>query len=141
MDDIITIKKSDISQFVVEGGKLALKKTAEDELVKLLNLKDLIDQAVEDVKKQIADNGKKVFGDFKGVFGQHIKAVYREYGDRYKTENPEFKKKIVIERTDADKIDEYLESHGELPPATAENEREGKLTIQRINEEQRSLTT
>lgn len=141
MDDIITVKKSEISQFVVEGGKLVLKKTAENELVKLLNLKVMIDEAVEEVKKNIAESGKKIFPDFKGVFGKRVKAVYRLYGDRWTTTNPEFIKKISFTRTDTHKIEEFVSERGELPANTSEVPREGKLVIQFIDEEQWPLTT
>jgi transposase len=137
MSDIIKIDKNEILQFKKQGSSLVVKKEAEEALVKLLDLKDFIDKAVEDVKEAITASGRDVLGgNFKGVIGERIKAVYRAYGDKYQTKNPEFQKEIVIKRADSDKIDEYVEKKGELPKDTSEKLRELKLIITRINEKQ-----
>jgi len=128
-NNIISVNKDEITQFVVEGSKLVLKKSAEEELIKLLKLKDLIDKAISEVKEKIVENGKKIFPDFKGVVGNKIKAVYRYYGEKYEVDNPEYLKEVIIKRADVKKIEEYLEKEGKLPEGVKEKEREEKLVI------------
>lgn len=131
MNDIVTIDKKEIVKLAAEGNGLALTRDAEASLIKLLDLKDFIDQVVEDVKEQIAERARTVYPDFKGVQGEHIRAIYRMYGDKYKTDNPEFQKEIVSVRTDSQAIDEYLEEHGTLPEGVEVKDRTAKLVITR----------
>lgn len=131
-NQIVTIDKRDILKYKTEGSNLVIKKNAEEQLLKLLDLKDFIDKTVDEVKEGIAKCGQKAIGeDFKGVIGKHIKAVYRVYGDKYETNNPEFLKQVSFSRVDSKKIDEHLSQHGELPPDTTEKERISKLIITR----------
>ena len=135
MRDLITIDKNEILQFKQEGSNLVVKKQAEEALVKLLDLKDLIDRAVEEVKEAITSSGKSVLGDnFKGVIGERVKAIYRAYGDKYQTQNSQFQKEVTFKRPDVDKIEQYVKENGELPKATTEKARPLKLIISRINE-------
>ena len=127
--DIIKISKKNIADLISESGKILFKKSAEDELLKLLLIKDEIDTALASVKEMIMKAGKEVSPDFNGVIGKRIKCVVRKYGDRYKSTNPDFIKEIVIKRTDGDKVDEYVENKGKLPEGVMENIREEKLTI------------
>lgn len=134
--------KSELTKFVSDGKNLVIKKEAEQSLVAFLDHVDWCLEQLEQIKKDIAISGQKAIGeDFKGIFGEKIKAIYRFYGDKYKTDNPEFKKKIIIERADSGKIEDYLKEKGELPSDTQENVREGKLVIQRINEETKTIST
>lgn len=132
MKDIVKIDKAQIVQFASIGEKLVLKRDAEEALIQLLDLKDYIDTVVEDVKLKIAEHATTVYPDWKGVIGDKLKAIYRTYGDKYETDNPEFTKQIVSTRIDSARIDSYLEEHGELPDGVREKERIPKLVISRI---------
>jgi len=127
--ELIIINKSEISSFKQEAGKMLFNKGAEDQLLALLKIKDEIDQAIDEVKKNILIAGHSITQDFKGVVGRNVKCVVRQYGDRYRTTNPEYQKQIVIRRADSDKIEEYVNNKGKLPEGVVENEREEKLTI------------
>lgn len=137
--DKITIDKKQITQFVTEGSKMIFKKEAEEELLKLLKLKDQIEEAITTVKTNILEAGRLITPDFTGVVGNKLKCVIRKYGDRYKTTNPDFVKEIIIKRADGDKIDQHLQETGKLPDDTTENEREEKLTIIVPNEEHKTI--
>lgn len=131
----IVIRKADIIQLKKDGQKLVVKKEAEAALLTLLDLKDLIDKTVEEVKKEIANAGEKALGDgFKGVIGERVKAIYRTYGDKYETNNSDFTKEIILKRVDREKIEAYLKEKGKLPADTNEKKRTKKLIINRINE-------
>lgn len=132
MEDTITIKKSEVIELAENGKGLALTRDAEESLIKLLDLKDFIDNLVENVKSQIAERAKEKYPDFKGVQGNRIKAVYRAYGDKYQSDNPEFQKEIVQVRTDGKKIEQYIEENGVLPDGVVEKVRTEKLVISRL---------
>jgi len=132
MNDIIKIDKREILQLKTEGAKLVVKREAEDCLLKLLDLKDLVDGAVEEVKENIVKLGIKAMGaNFQGIVGAKVKAVYRTYGERFSTTNRDYLKEVKITRTDNDKIELYLEKHKKLPANTIERERTNKLVITR----------
>lgn len=132
MSDIIKIDKREILQLKTEGAKLVVKKEAEDCLLKLLDLKDLVDGALDEVKGNIIKLGKEAMGaNFQGVVGARVKAVYRTYGERFTTTNKNYLKEVKITRTDNDKIELYLAKNKKLPPNTIERERTNKLVITR----------
>jgi hypothetical protein len=139
MDDIITVDKKQIALMVDKAGKVMFKKDAEEELMKLLKLKDEIDQALDTVKGLILNAGRSITPDFTGVIGKRMKCVVRRYGDRYSTKNPEFIKETVIHRADSDKIDEFVQKNRVLPSDTVENERQDKLTIIVPNEQLKTI--
>ena len=139
MKDIITINKKDIELLKNEAGKLPMKKSAEECLLTIMELKDYFDDLLEEIKKSITDSGKKVYPDFKGVVGANIKAVLRYYGDRYSGSNTEYEKEIVTKRLNVEKIDAYLKEKGKLPEGITERERVEKLVITR-NEKQKQIT-
>lgn len=132
-DEIVPINKTAILKFATDGSKLAIKKNAEKELLKLLAMKDFIDELIEKVKEDIINSGKKVIGEsFKGVVGEQIKAVFRMYGDKFEMEgevDPQFVRETIIKRVNAQAVDEYLEKTGALPEGIKEKERTGKLII------------
>ena len=139
MEDKITIDKKKIASFVRNGSQMMFKKEAEEELLKLLKLKDQIEEAITTVKTNILEAGRSITPDFTGVVGNKLKCVIRRYGDRYKTTNPEYVKEIIIKRADGDKIDQHLQETGKLPDNTTENEREEKLTIIVPNEKSTTI--
>ena len=134
--DLVVINKKDILKFKTEGSKLIIKKTAEQHLLQLLDLKDLIDKTIEEVKVASIESGKKAIGeDFKGIVGEKVKAICRVYGDKYETSNPDFVKEITMKRVNAAKIEAFIEENGKLPENTSEKGREIKLSISRIENE------
>ncbi len=142
MDDKIIISKKEISILVKEGGKLVFKKTAEDELLKLLKLKDQIDLALSEVKENLLKAGCSITPDFTGVIGRKVRCVVRKYGDKYKIQegtNPKFVKTTVIRRANSDIIEEEITKTGILPKGITENLREEKLTIIVPNEQNKTI--
>lgn len=130
--DIVKVDKTEIAKLKVEAGKLVLTQKAENELIKLLDLKDYIDEVVEEVKNTISKSALSLYPEFKGVVGENLRAVYRNYGDKYETDNTEFLKTIITQRIDSDKIDEYIKVNGNLPEGVKKKERVKKLTISRL---------
>lgn len=125
----ITIKPELIKELSVEGGKLLLKSKAEEELMKLLNMKDMIEEAIEEVKKSITESGKKISPDFKGFMGNTVKGYLKKTGFKYEVINEEFLKETVRTFPDTEKIEDYKKEKGKLPDGVTESERKEILVL------------
>ena len=133
----IIIDPDEITGLVEEGGEFVFSPSAEESLLELLKLQEAVDDAVETVKNRIAEAGLKINPNFRGVVGDSVRCVYRQYGQKYgfskaKIDNLE----PFLERKDwytvkADKVEEYAKEVGELPEGIFEKDRENKLSIMR----------
>jgi len=138
---LITIDPKEIKILAKEGEKFIFKPKAEEQLLKLLKLQDDINNAVEEVKVKIAEAGKAINPNFKGVLGESVKCVYRKYGSKYSYDKNLWERLLpfLTEKkyysVEADKVDVYVKEAGELPQGIIETEREGKLSIMRMEEE------
>lgn len=135
MSDLITIDPNDIVKLAKEGEKFVFKPEAEQSLKQLLLLQEQVDNAVEQAKEAIGKAGREIDPDFKGVVGEDVHCVYREYGKKYKYDYDKeadarpFLSEVQYFNVDSDKVDKYVEEVGELPDGVYENEREPKLSI------------
>jgi len=138
----IVIYPDEISRLAIEAGKLVFKKEAEEELIKLLEIKKKIDEAVEKVKEQIKQAGESILPNFKGVEGRMVKAVYSYHGAKYEIQDPQkaqgFYRIVVYEKPDTETIDNYVKEYGELPEGVVAKEREKSLSL-RLKENVKSL--
>ena len=143
MKNQIIIYPDEITELALEAGKLVFKKEAEEELVKLLEIKKQIDEAIEKVKKQIKQAGESILPNFKGVEGKRIKAVYSYYGAKYEIQDKEkargFYQEVVYVKPDTKTIDNYVKEVGELPEGIITKEREKSLSLRLKWEEVKSL--
>jgi hypothetical protein len=125
----ITIKPEEIKELSLEGGKLLMKGNAESQLLKLLKLKDMVEEAIEQAKAGIVENGRKLSPDFKGFYGVEVKGYIKNVGLKYDAINEEYQK--VTERIfpDTEKIETYKKQHGTLPEGVTENKRKETLVL------------
>jgi len=133
MKDLVKleINKPTLSLFVEEAGKIALHRDAGEGLLRLTEARDLIDKAIEQVKKLIVENGIKAYGVVPSVKYKGLSIYQKETGDKYTTSNPNFIKKSNRTWADSQKIEEYLEKEGKLPKDTVKNSRDKVLVIQK----------
>jgi len=132
----IVIKIDEVKNLSKEGGKFVFKRDAEEQLNKLLELQEFINEQVEIAKKAIIEAGTAIDEDFSGAIGENISANYRYYGDRYGYNNVHtakpFLKEITFYKVDPEKIDNYLEEVGELPEGVVFKERTKSLSIKKL---------
>jgi len=135
MENIIKIDTNELTAFAEEAGKFVFKQSAEENLLKLLKLKKLIDDALEKAKADIEEAGKKISPDFKGVVGQQIKAIYRSFGEKY-TYNKEkvieaspYLKEIIWRKVKSDEVNAYVKANDKLPEGIIEKDRQPKISI------------
>ena len=142
MTNKIIIYTDEISKLALEAGKLVFKKEAEEELVKLLEIKKKIDETIEKVKEQIKQAGESILPNFKGVEGRRVKAIYSYHGAKYEIQDPQkaqgFYRIVVYEKPDTETIDNYVKEYGELPEGVVAKEREKSLSL-RLKENVKSL--
>lgn len=143
---IITVDPNDIQILATEGEKFIFKPSAEEKLVQLLKLQKTIDEAVEQIKVGIAEAGKSINPNFKGVIGDEVRCIYRAYGGKYKYDYAKIAdaKPFLKEKTsfavDSDLVEKYIREVGELPDGILEADRENKLSITyKENEPERQL--
>lgn len=135
---IITIDTDDIVITAKDSGKFVFDKNAEDKLAKLLEIKDKLDNVIEQVKGNLETNGLKLNPDFSGVRGDKIKVEYRAFGALYKLVDPkkapsEFYKTKTTYSLNTDLVSAYVENHdGKLPDGIEKVKRQKKISISRL---------
>lgn len=135
---IITIDTDDIVITAKDGGKFVFDKTAEDKLEKLLEIKDKLDNVIEQVKSNLETNGLKLSPDFSGVRGDKIKVEYRAFGTLYKlvdpkNASPDFYKTKTTYSLNTELVSAYAENHdGKLPDGIEKVKRQKKISISKL---------
>lgn len=135
---IISIDTDDIVITAKDSGKFVFDKSAEDKLEKLLEIKDKLDNVIEQVKSNLETNGLKLNPDFSGVRGDKIKVEYRAFGALYKLVDPkkapqEFYKTKTTYSLNTDLVSAYVENHdSELPDGIEKVKRQKKISISRL---------
>lgn len=135
MADLIIIDKDELALLAKDGGKLLYEPQAEEAILKLLDLRDYLDEIIEYAADRITEKGKELDSNFSGVAGDKLKSIYRPYGSKYKIKK-HLRKSKFIERTIkytpiTETIEEHLKKTGELPSCISENEQTYRLTFQR----------
>ena len=135
MESKIIIQPKKITALAKDGEKFVFKPEAEKQLLELLQLKEMIDNTVDEVKVAIAEAGQSINPNFKGVIGDKVRCTFRAYGSKY---GYDWKKKSILEPfldektryyVNSEAVDKYIEEVGELPDGITENPREEKLSI------------
>lgn len=136
---IITVDLDEASQLATEGGKYVFKREAEEAILKLMELRDAIDEQISKVKEDITRAGLSIDPSFKGVVGHNVKAIYRVFGEKYDYElgNRDdlfmlgFLKKNEQYKVDSKKVDEYFKAHNKLPDGVRVKERAPVISLTR----------
>jgi hypothetical protein len=142
MKNQIIIYPDEIDRLAKESCELIFKKEAEEQLIKLLEIKKQIDEVIENVKEKIKQAGESILPNFKGVEGKRVKAIYSYHGSKYEIQDKEkargFYQEVVYVKPDTKTIDNYVKEVGELPEGIITKEREKSLSL-RLKEEVKSL--
>lgn len=130
----LIIDLDNVKELAVEGGKLMYTPKAEKAIVELLTLQEMVNNHVDLIKQQIAEAGLLLDPNFKGVVGEHVKSIYRTYGEKYyydgNFETPkEVLKTITTVKVDGKGVEEYVKKHEALPVGIQEKERTPVLSL------------
>jgi len=144
MDNILTVDLSKTRDLALLAGKLVFKKEAEVELLKLLELQTRINEYVEMVKDLILESGETIAPNFKGVIGEKIRCIARQYGGKYTYAREieplvlEYLDEVNYLKVNSEKVDKYFKDKGELPEGIIIKDREKKLSITLTNETEKT---
>lgn len=130
----ITVDLAKVTELAVEGGKFIYTPKAEQALVNLLTLKELVDKSIDLAKEMIAEAGTQLDPNFKGVVGEQVKSIYRTYGEKYYYDGhfdtpKEVLKTITTVKVDGKGVETYVKEHGALPVGIQEKERTPVLSL------------
>jgi len=137
----ISINLNNLDTVVEKAGKLIATPEAESAILTLLEMKEQVELALEHVKHKIAEDGLKLDPNFKSIQGDKIKAGYRVYGGKYGIESKyidELPKELYKTHTrytpDTKAIEEWLQTHKQLPLGITAHARAKQLSIKVIGE-------
>lgn len=123
---------------LVEGAEnILITPDAEVSILKLYEMRDKIDKAIEEAKIRIEGEALKLNPNFKSVHSDNLSIAYRAYGQRYAIEEQylnmipkDLYKKVVRYSPEPKNIDQYIEANeGKVPLGIAEKLREKKIVI------------
>lgn len=130
MSNQIIIDPDKIPEFVKEGSSLVFKPKAEQSILKIFEIRDKCNKALELIEKKIEEAGTSLNNNFLGVKGEKIRAIRRAYGEKYSYDRlnlekaKPFLKEIKSLKPDTTKIENYLEKNKKAPEGIIINERE-----------------
>lgn len=133
MSNKIIIDPDKIPEFTKDGSHLVWKPEAEQAILKIFEIRDKCNKALELIEKAIETAGMSLGENFMGVKGEKIRAIRRAYGEKYSYDRLNFEKakpflkEIKFLKPDIDKITEYLEKYKKAPEGIVINERK-KIT-------------
>ena len=134
-ENVLTVNVDEIGVLTEEGGSLVFSPKAEESILRLLEIKNLVDDALEFVKSKIKEEGLKISDGFKGVTGEKISCISRKYGSKYGyspdrlTEAMQFIDETTKLNVNTDKVDKFIKENGALPLGIYETDRENQISI------------
>lgn len=138
---LITIDVNEVAALADKSGELIFTPEAEDALVKLLQMQEMVNAAIEFAKEKIAETGEEMMPGFSGVASDKVKVSYRQYGGKYgfeqslKDEIPEeFIKTTTTTRNSvvSKEVEKFVKEKGGLPNGIYERPRAKKMSIELV---------
>lgn len=138
-DNLITIQfdPKDLVTMAMDAKELIFNPEAEDAVIKLLELQEMVDNTVQLVKQSIAQQGLEYNPNFSSVVGDRLKANYSYAGSKYgfnpsdvKRKDPRYFKKRVVYSLDSKAVEKYEMAHkGRLPKGVVKKARSKNLNF------------
>lgn len=137
----ISLDTEDISKLIKTGEGIVLDGQAESALLKLLELQEWVETAVDLAKHNIAEKALEYDPNFSSVQGTKVKIGYRYFGSRYKLDEPnldklsvDMYKKTYRYAPIPEKIDEFAKEHNALPLGITTVDRHKQIVIKKIGD-------
>ena len=140
MNELIKIDPKEIQILAGTAGDLVFKPSAEKALDELIKTRDLLIETVDSVLAGIREAGEQIHPDFRGIKGELFNISKRQFGNRYTFKQADlgkiepFLKPVSYSTVNAEAVDNYIETVGELPDGIFEKDREFKMVIKRKDE-------
>lgn len=136
----LTLYSDELSTIYPNADGFAIDANAEENLCKLLDFQEAVNQFVEEVKEKLAENALKLDKDFVGLTGDKVKLEYRPFGSEFNVVLPNDTEETYLTRTErvgvnVKAVRDFMETHnGELPYGIEQRERKKTLVIKRKGE-------
>lgn len=137
-DMIVKVNAGEILKLEKDGEGIIFDPKAEDAIVRLLEIKNEVDGAIEYLKSEIERQALEFNSNFTGLKGSKIKINYSASGAKYrdtgeiKFHREKFWTKKTVWSLDSKAIDEYKAKNYKLPQGIAETHRNKTIRISEV---------
>jgi hypothetical protein len=134
----MTIDLEELDKLITEADKIFLTPEGENVLLKLLEIKQQVEEAIDAAGKKLEEAGLKANPNFTSIQADKVKVYYRAWGTKYFIDETMaeqvpvelYQKEIkTIYKVDSDKVDDWTQQHGGLPVGIKEGQRDKKITF------------
>jgi len=135
---VLTVDLADLAALITEGKDIFLKSEGEEALLKLLDLQEAIEGAIDEAKRVLEAEALKLDPQFKSIQSDNVRVYYRTYGSRYKLDESKvatLPANLYTTRTsytvNTKEVEAFAKEKGGLPDGILEPERTKQLTFSR----------
>lgn len=125
-----------IGELVKNSDKIFLKPEAEENLIKLLELRNQIDKAIDEAKVLLESKAMEIDQNFTSLVGDKVKIYYRSFGSRWIPDESllEYLPKDYYTtetkiKLDTKKVEKHIKDTGKIPAGVKEVERPKSITF------------
>ena len=139
----LSVDTEELRSLALEGKDIFLKPEGEQALLKLLELKETVEKAIDEAKKVLEEEALKLDPNFKSIQADNIRVYYRTYGSRYKLDESKiaaipanFYTAKTSYTVNIKEVEAFAREKGGLPDGILEIERPKQLTFSRKGEKE-----
>ncbi len=135
----IEINPDEILKTIKESGDIVFNPEAEDSILRLLEVKSDLDQAIDQVKEAIEKQALAYDKNFASLKGSKLKVNYSAAGAKYKAtgearrHSKDLWTKKVSWSINSKAVDKYMKQHSNLPSGIVAVERKKTIRISEVN--------
>lgn len=136
----LIINYPDLKLLITGAKQITLNPNGEEILLKLLELKDKVDDAIKKAKDVLSVAITEIDPDLTSISSDNLKLMYRVYGTKYSINEllvNDIDEKFLIKKTtytpNTEEIDKYIKETGILPNGVIINARSKALSIVKKN--------
>lgn len=123
---------------VVKSDEIFLSPKGEKTLLKLLEIQEQVEKAIDEAKAKLEAAALKANPNFSSIQANAIKVYYRAFGSKYYIDNEQLhlapkelyttEEKITY-KIDTKAVEKWVDQHGGMPTGIVEVERKKAITI------------
>lgn len=127
-----------LNELVVKSDEIFLAPAGEKVLIKLLEIQDQVEKAIDEAKAKLEAVALKANPNFSSIQANQVKVYYRAFGSKYYIDNEQLhlapkelyatEEKITY-RIDTKAVDKWIDQHGGMPAGIREVERNKTITF------------
>lgn len=139
----ITIDTNEIAELVAEADEILVSASGEEALLRLMEIQETVNSAVEDAKKQLEQSALRLNPNFRSIRGDRVKVSYRPFGAAYEYDEnklanllkADFVDRSIKYTLNTKAIKTYIKTNGQLPQGITPKPRRKRIVIQGVSGE------